>query len=111
MKRYLTPWRAKASRISSAWRYSNAAIAEPRGQMLLAPLAVRRHRVERAERPLVEAGLFGMDECVPHAQRQRPLCRRFEVREPVCGDSRRRLHRVILPTNSAAVDTRRIAVR
>src|SRR5947208_1029063 len=97
MNRYRTPRSEKALRISSAWRYSNAPIAEPRRQGSLAPVAVLGHRVERAEQPLVESWLVRVDERVPHPEGKRSPGRRLEVRQPVCRNVGRRPHVAIIP--------------
>src|SRR5260221_13830112 len=98
MNRYLTLRRANASRISSAWRYSNAAITQPRRQRPLAPLAIGGHRVERADRAIVQPRLCRMNERVAHAERERAPSCSLEVGEPLGGYvGGRRAHGAIIP--------------
>jgi len=59
--------RSQASRVFSVYQTSNAAIAQPGWEVLLAPLAVLRHRFERAVRSIVEDRLISLDECVADA--------------------------------------------
>jgi len=82
MKRYRTPRRAKASRISSACRHSNAAIAQPAGKRGLAPRPIVCHPVEGPERFVIQHGPVGLDEGVAHTKPQRPLCRGLELVKP-----------------------------
>src|SRR5436305_3932543 len=91
IKRYFTRCRASASRISSACRYSNAAIPQPDGQVLLAPLSVLGHGPEGSVGGVVENRFVGADEGVPEAERQRPTRRGLKFREPIGVDRRRRV--------------------
>src|SRR6266404_6894418 len=83
MNRYFTPCRLKASRISWACLYSNAAISEPIGQVLLAPLPVRFHRVKGAKRRIVENRFISADKRVAHTLLQRSLRRSFKLFLPL----------------------------
>ena len=65
--------RANASRISWACRSSNAAIAEPVREVLLAPATVLFGRVERAVGRIVHDGLVDLDKGVPHSLLERAL--------------------------------------
>src|SRR5947209_7914887 len=80
------PWAANFARISSAWRYSNAAIAEPAGKILLAPAAVIRRGIPGAEGRIVQHRLVGVNERITHPQRQGPSSSRFEFFPPFLRD-------------------------
>src|SRR5437879_3402262 len=86
MKRYRTPCRSKTSRISSAWRYSNAAITQPGRQVLFAPAPVLFHRVEGPVGHIVQDRLVGANERVAEPRLQRPACRRLEFLQPLARD-------------------------
>ena len=100
MNRYRTPWRRNASLISSAWRYVNAAISEPLGEIVLAPAPILFHRVERPIPGVVENRLAGMDECVPPAHGERsPRCG-LELRQPLGIGIQIFSHRLRSPTRA-----------
>src|SRR5262245_41746713 len=80
------PRREKESRISVAWRYSNAAITEPVRQILLAPAPVGSGRVEGAERRIVQDRLVGVNEGVTETGFQGTARRRLKLGLPVRGD-------------------------
>src|ERR1700674_2605374 len=81
------PWAANFSRISSAWRYSNAAIAEPAGKILLAPAAVIRRGIPGPEGRVVQHRLVGVDKRITHPQRQGPPGGRLEFFAPFLRDN------------------------
>src|SRR5580658_6760239 len=86
--RYRTPWRAKASRTSSAWRYSNmpildSMVSQPARQIRFAPAAIGFHRVEGTKPRIVHHGLVRLDERVLPTLRQRPPRRRLELGQPL----------------------------
>src|SRR5450759_5244615 len=86
MKRYRTPWRENASRISSACRYSNAPIPEPIRQVLFAPAPIPFHRVEGAKRGVIENWPVRLDEGIPKPGLQRAPGSRLELLQPVRED-------------------------
>src|SRR5262245_59847758 len=82
-KRYRTPCREKASRISSAWMYSNRApITQPAREIGFTPGAIIRGGREGSERRVVEDGLVGVDEGVAEAYTERAARRCFELGFP-----------------------------
>src|SRR5690349_6231393 len=83
MNKYRTPCRANASRISSACRYSNAAIAQPLWKVCFAPSAIVFHGVEDAIRCVVQHRFVGLDERVSSTLLQRAARGCFEFLEPI----------------------------
>src|SRR3954469_12941657 len=83
MKRQRAPCRAKAPRIPSACRYSNAPISQPVRQVLLAPAAVVGGRVEGAKRLVVQDRLVGVEEGVAKADPKRSACSGLEFGQPL----------------------------
>src|SRR5437667_7976 len=73
------PWRDWPP---ACWRYSNAAISQPRRKLRFAPLAVIFHPLERAIRLVVEDGFVGVDESVFHAGGERSAGGGFELLDP-----------------------------
>src|SRR5260221_7580306 len=84
----------KQSRISCACRYSNAAIAQPIGQVLLAPAPVVLGRVKGAERSVVQHRLLRVDEGVTEASFQWPPRRALPFPETLGGHKSLREGRV-----------------
>ncbi len=82
--RKTAPLRAKASRISSAWAYSNrAAIAQPVGKVCLAPRSILGHGCERPIRRVVEHRFVRVDEGVAKAGPKRSSRGRLELGLPL----------------------------
>jgi hypothetical protein len=77
-----------------ATRYSNAAIAKPRREVLFAPRTVGCRGLERTEGSIVQHGFVGLDERVLHSQGQRSTGGGLEFRAPVVRDLDCRLHDV-----------------
>src|SRR5258706_353303 len=83
MNRYRTPCLRKISRISSAWRYSKAAIAEPIGQVFFAPAAILFHRIKSPKRHVIQYRFMGVDESIAESSSERTTAGGLEFIKPL----------------------------
>src|SRR5947207_15822032 len=90
INRYRTWRRLKTSRISSACRYSNAAISQPVRQVSFAPQTILFHRVEGTVRLVVQHRLMRVDKCVAQTLFERSLCGGFKLFQPFARNFRLR---------------------
>src|SRR5688572_27782771 len=86
------PWLVKTSRISCAWRYSNAGIPQPVGQVRLTPLAIIFHGIKSAERSIIEHGLVSANKAVTKARLKGSARRRLKFLQPLLRNGLGRLH-------------------
>src|SRR5439155_4089475 len=90
---------AKTSRISCAWRYSNAGIPEPVRKVGFAPAAVVFHGIKGAERRIVQDGFIRADKTVAEPGFERTAGGGFKFFQPIFRNQISRFH---TPQSTAA---------